>query len=119
MKLELTFESERVAPGEEIRGQVTVLEGGPSQSLALTIGFHERSPAYGARPFLDSVVVREGALAAGDVVDFRYPLPAAALPSAKGKHGELYWELEVASDDPGLDTRVSRRIEVVRGEHQY
>lgn len=113
MKLDLRLDSDRVAAGEVLRGRVTVVEGGPSKSLTLTISFHERSPGYEAVPFSDSEVLRPGDLVTGDTVDFHYALPATAPPSVKSEHGELYWELAVVSSDPGFDTRELRRIEVV------
>lgn len=113
MKLELQLDADRVAAGEVVTGRVAVLEGGSSGSLTLTISFCERSPAYEAVVFSDATVVREGELATGVTVDFRYPLPESAPPSVEGKNGELFWELEVRADEPGLDTQARRRFEVV------
>jgi hypothetical protein len=31
----------------------------------------------------------------------------------KTTHGELYWQVEIRADKPGLDASVTRRLEVV------
>lgn len=113
MKLEIQLDAHRVAPGQELIGHVLVLEGGPSRSLTLTVSFCERSPGYMSTPFSRSGVLYEGDLATGQAVEFRYEMPDWAAPGVKGQHGELYWELEATSDEPGFDTRVRRRIEIV------
>lgn len=115
MKLEIRLDSDRVAAGEKISGQINVLEGGRSRSLTLMVSFRERSPGYEAAPFSESGVLREGDLRAGEAIDFHYRMPEWASPGVKGKHGELYWELEAKSDEPGVDTHVRRRIEIVPG----
>lgn len=112
MKLELQLDADRVAPGEEVTGRVLVHEGGRSRALTLTVSFCESSPSYQSAPFSQSTVLHEGDLATGQALEFRFVLPDDALPSVKGKHGELSWELEAVSDEPGLDTRVSRVLEV-------
>lgn len=112
MKLAIELDGERFAPGDEVSGRVLVHEGGRSRSLTLTVSFRERSPSYLEAAFSDGGVIHEGDLATGHAVEFRFTLPDGALPGAKGKHGELFWELEAVSDEPGLDTRVSRMLEV-------
>ena len=114
MKLALELDAEQVAAGEAVTGRVLVLEGGRSRSVTLTVSFRERSPAYLETPSSNSAVIHEGDLATGQAVEFRLALPADALPNVKGRHGELFWEVEAVSDEPGLDTRVSRRLEVTR-----
>jgi hypothetical protein len=113
VKLELQLDADRVAPGEEVTGRVLVHEGGRSRALTLTVSFCESSPSYQSAPLSQSTVLHEGDLAAGQAVEFRCELPELAPPGVKGKHGELYWELEVVSDEPGFDTRARRRFEVV------
>lgn len=113
MKLDLQLDDTRFAPGDELTGRVLVLEGGRSRSLTLTVSFYESSPAYLSVPFSQSAVLHEGDLAAGQAVEFRSELPHWASPAVKAKHGELYWELEAVSDEPGLDTRARLRFDVV------
>jgi hypothetical protein len=114
VNLALELDAEQVSPGDEVRGRVLVHEGGRSRSLTLTLSFRERSPSYLETPFSHGAVIHEGDLATGQAVEFRFTLNADSPPSVKGKHGELFWELEAVSDEPGLDTRVSRVLEVMR-----
>lgn len=114
MKLALELDADQVAAGEAVTGRVLVLEGGRSRSVTLTLSFRERSPAYLETSSSTSAVIHEGDLATGRALEFRLALPADAFPSVKGRHGELFWEVEAVSDEPGLDTRVSRRLEVTR-----
>lgn len=113
MKLAIALDAELVAPGETLTGLVNVLEGGESRSLTLTVSFCERSPAYMATPFSHSGVIHEGDLATGEAITFEYEIPEWATPGVKGEHGELYWEVEAASDEPGLDTHVRHVFDVV------
>jgi hypothetical protein len=117
VKLALELGAEGVAAGDEVLGRVLVVEGGRSRSLTLTLSFRERSPAYLETPFSDGGVLHEGDLATGQALEFRFVLPNDALPSVKTRHGELFWELEAVSDAPGLDTRVSRVLEVTAAAH--
>lgn len=112
MKLGLEVDAEQVSPGDEVSGRVLVHEGGRSRSLTLTLSFRERSPSYVETAWSDGAVIHEGDLSSGQAAEFRFALNHDAPPSVKGKHGELFWELEAVSDEPGLDTRVSRILEV-------
>ena len=112
MKLALELDAERVAAGEQVSGRVLVLEGGRSRSLRLTLSFRERSPSYVESPFSEGGILHEGDLATGQALEFGFTLSSDAPPSVKGKHGELLWELEALSDEPGLDARASRVVEV-------
>lgn len=115
MKLALELDSDRVAPGELLAGRIVVVEGGTSRSLTLTVSFNEQARGYGATPSSSSSVLHEGDLAAGQSIDFSFTLPVEALPSVKSEHAELYWEVDVQSDERGPDTHVRRRFEVVAG----
>jgi hypothetical protein len=112
VKVELRLERESVSPGEDLVGQVVALEGGPARKLTLTVTFFERSPAFLVPAFTSSAVVHEGELPTGASVDFTYRIPDWATPGVKGEHGELYWELEAAVDERGLDTTARRRFGV-------
>lgn len=94
---------------------IRVEEGGESRSLTITVAFHEETRDYSVVPVSSERVVHEGALAAGQAIDFSFDLPAEAPPSVKCEHSELWWEVSAHSADPGFDTRVSRRLEVVAG----
>jgi len=112
VKLDIQLDADRVAAGQELTGHVLMLEGGPARSLTLTVSFCERSPGYLSAPFSRSGVLYEGDLVTGQADEFRYEMPDWAPPGVKGKHGELFWELEAVSDEPGLDTRARRVFEV-------
>jgi hypothetical protein len=60
-----------------------------------------------------SLVLHEGNLLAGQEFECSFTLPIEAPPSFKGKHSELWWEVETRSNEPGFDTIARRRIEVV------
>jgi hypothetical protein len=113
VKLALELESDRIAPGERVIGRVKVLEGGPSRSVTLTLSFQERTQNCAATPYAWGIGLHEGELVTGQTLDFGFTIPPQAPPSMRGEHSELYWELDVHSDEPGLDTYARRRIEVV------
>jgi hypothetical protein len=110
---ELQLERERFAPGDRVAGAVLVTEGGGSRDLDVTLAFHEKSPDYDETPVNLTQALQTGDLQAGQSLAFALDLPADALPGHRSEHGELYWELDVKSDEMGPDTHVRRRIEVV------
>ena len=112
MKLEISLDSEVVAPGGTLKGLVEVLEGGEARTLTLAVSFCESSPSYMAVPFSRDGVIHEGELAAGQSVTFQYDLPEWAFPGVKSTHAELYWQVEAVADKPGLDARATRRFQV-------
>ena len=112
MKLELVLQTDHVKPGGDVAGHIDVVEGGESRSLTVTLTFFEKTRDYSAAPHSSSFVVHEGDLKAGESYTFSFTLPAEAPTSAKTKNGELYWELEVKSDEQGLDSHARSRLEV-------
>ena len=90
-----------------------VAEGGGSRGLDVTLAFHEKSPDYDEAPVNLTQTLQAGELQTGQSLGFALDLPENALPGHRSEHGELYWELDVKSDEMGLDTHVRRRIEVV------
>lgn len=113
MKLTIDLDADHVTPGQHVSGRVNVLEGGPSRSLSLTVSFHERSRDYAVVPHASTGVLREGDLQTGQSVAFDFTLPEEALPAVAAAHSALYWELEVRSDEPGIDTVVRAPLHVV------
>lgn len=113
MKLEVELGTDLVVPGQEVAVHVHVREGGPSRALALTISFYEQTRDFTVVPLRVSDIVHRGDLDTGQTVTSTFALPADAWPSFKGSNAELWWEAEVSSDEPGLDTRARRRFEVV------
>jgi hypothetical protein len=98
LRLELELARDSFRPGESLAGAVLVAEGGGSRALEAALVFHEKSPDYEEAPV---TVSRE------------LQLPDTAVPGYRSEHGELYWELDVKSDEAGFDTHVRRRIEVL------
>jgi hypothetical protein len=114
VKLALELPDQAV-PGEQVSGAIRVEEGGESRSLTLTVAFHEETRDYSIVPVSSDRVVHQGELVTGQTVEFTLDVPTEAPPSVKCENSELWWEVSVHSADPGFDTHVSRRLEVVAG----
>ena len=112
MKVDLALQSDSVKPGGGVAGHIDVVEGGESRSLTVTLSFCEKTRDYFVTAYSTSFVVHEGDVAKGESYEFSFTLPAEAPASAESKNGQLYWELEVRSDEHGLDSRARRRLEV-------
>jgi hypothetical protein len=70
-----------------------------------------RPPDHGhSARTIGSGPLRHGDLATGLVVDFDVLLPGDALPNCRSPEGELFWQLDVKSDERGRDTHEIRRI---------
>jgi hypothetical protein len=110
---DVQLERDRFAPGERVAGTVLVTEGGGSRTLEVTLAFHEKSPDYEETPVSQTQALHMGDVQTGQSLAFALDLPADALPGHRSEHGELFWELDVKSDEMGPDTHVRRRIEVV------
>ena len=97
-----------------MRGSVLVLEGGPSRRLEVTLEYREKTEEDFQETVrtLSTGDLHTGELATGASYPFEIALPADALPSFRSAHGELYWELDARSDEPGRDSHERRRIEV-------
>lgn len=82
-----------------------MLEGGKSRRLLACAQYWERSDGHAAvARTVPGPVLHEGDLVAGTVYGFTVQLPADALPGYRSSHGRLSWEVEVRSDEFGLDT---------------
>lgn len=110
---ELRLARESFAPGERVTGTILVTAGGGSRALEVTLAFHEKSPDYEESPFSRYEALHTGDVQTGQTLAFALELPADALPGYRSEHGELYWEIDVKSDEMGPDTHLRRRIEVV------
>lgn len=108
------LDRERYTAGDAVRGTVLVLEGGGSRTLEVFVHFKEETEDYEETPLsLASGPLHSGELAQGMSYAFELRLPEDAPPSLSSEHGELYWELDVRSDELGLDTHERLRIDVV------
>lgn len=113
MKLAVDLNGERFRRGERVAGRVTVVESDDeARRLTMTISFVERTRDY-VVPSSNEHVLHDGPLRAGQTVAFDFALPADARPSVKSEHAELYWEIDLKSDAPGLDAHLTRRLVVV------
>jgi hypothetical protein len=112
-RFELLLDRARCAPGETIRGTIHVLEGGRSRSLEVLLEYHERTEDYATvATSVSTGPLHTGDLPTGISFGFELALPADAFPNYRSEHGELYWELDVKSEEFGPDTHERRRIEV-------
>jgi hypothetical protein len=115
-RFQLQLDRERYAPGDTIKGTILVLEGGGSRALEALLEYHEETSDYSEVALsIPSGPLHEGELTAGTSFVFELGLPPDALPNYKSRHGELYWELDVKSDESGRDTHERRRIEITGG----
>jgi hypothetical protein len=112
-RFQLQLDRERYAPGDTVKGTILVLEGGASRALEALLEYHEETADYSEVALsIPSGPLHEGELTSGTSFEFELGLPPDALPNYKSRHGELYWELDVKSDESGRDTHERRRIEI-------
>lgn len=112
-RLDLQLDRSSVEPGGPVSGRVRVVEGGKSRRLLISVDYRERTAHYSAvARTVTGPVLHEGDLVAGAVYEFTVQLPADALPGYRSSHGRLSWELEVRSDEFGIDTVERRELEV-------
>jgi hypothetical protein len=116
VKVTLELDTDPFVAGKQVTGRVNVDESGSSRSLTMTLSFHERTRDFHEIRYSSDLVVHQGNTLAGDAYDFEFTMPPEAPPSIKTKYGELYWELRLKSDQPGLDTNEDRRVEVVAAD---
>jgi hypothetical protein len=114
IRFRLELDHECYTPGDTIRGNVLVLEGGDSRSLEVLLEYNEEAEdGYSAiAASVSTGPLHAGNLATGMSVDFEVALPEDAFPNYRSDHGELYWHLDVKSADPGGDTHERHRVEV-------
>jgi hypothetical protein len=112
-RFQLELDRERYAPGDAIKGTGRVLEGGSSRSVEALLEYKEETDDY----LEVAISISSGPLHTGDLAmstsfEFELTLPPDALPNYQSEHGELYWEVDVKSDEAGRDTHERRRIEI-------
>lgn len=120
MNMVLTLVSPTYAPGDTVRGQVAVTEGGPSRELRVCLAYREiaRNPFAKDQTATGQLITHEplhtGDLTEGATFSFELELPQTALPNYQSRNGELYWEAQATADLPGRrDTTVRQRINTV------
>ena len=115
MSIEIAVDGERFAPGDRVRGRVTVRHGG-LQVIQVGLLFREESPAgeATARQVLAEGFEDARDLAPGTTLDFEIELPADAPPDVRTSHGGLFWEVVAVSDRAGSPQPAGKRIVVER-----
>lgn len=117
--LELSLDREHYAPGDAVTGTIRVVAGGRSRSLEITLNLNEKTDDYAAvATRVSSGPLTTGDLTTGISVGFVLALPPDAVPNYRSEHGELFWELDARSDEPGIDTHERRRIDVATAPSQ-
>jgi hypothetical protein len=112
-RFQLELDQERYTPGDTIRGTILVLEGGSSRSLEALLEYHEKTDDYShIAASIPSGPLHTDDLATGRAFQFELSLPPNAFPNYRSENGELYWELDIKSDEFGRDTHERHRIEV-------
>lgn len=112
-RFQVELEGARYAPGDTVRGTILVLEGGASRSLEALLEYREETEdVSGVATSVSSGPLHAGDLDMGMMFEFGLALPQDAFPNYRSEHGELYWQLDVKSDERGTDTHERLRIEV-------
>ncbi len=110
---DLQLDDERYTPGATVAGTVVVRVGGRSRSLEVRLGYVEETDDYlEVATSLTTGHLDEGDLEPGASFRFELPLPPDALPNFTSRHGQLYWRLEVKSDERGRDSHELLRLDV-------
>lgn len=113
-RFDVHLERESFGAGDMVRGTIVVTKGGRSRSIEALLEYCEETTDYksAARTF-SSGALHTGDLTEGMTFAFNVPLPVDALPNQRSEHGELYWEIQVKSDERGPDTHERRRVVVL------
>ena len=112
-RFQVHLDKESFAAGDTVRGTVVVVKDGRSRSLEALLEYCEETEDYKAPArSISSGVLHTGDVSAGMTFAFSLPLPMDALPNHRSKHGELYWEIHVKSDERGPNTHERTRIVV-------
>jgi hypothetical protein len=112
-RFQLHLERERYTPGDTVRGTILVLAGGRSRSVEVLLQYTEETADYSeVATSVSSGPLHEGDLTTGTSFEFELALPPDALPNYQSLHGQLYWDVNVKSDEFGRDTWERRRINV-------
>src|SRR5262245_18274403 len=113
LRLQVTLDRDSYTPGDTQKGTILVLEGGASHSLEARHEYNEETDDYhDVAASFSSVLLHRGDLVAGTSFEFEFEIPPDAFPNYRSGHGELYWQIDVKSDETGRDTHERRRIEI-------
>jgi hypothetical protein len=113
LSFELRLDDEQYKPGAKVAGTVVVTTGGRSRALQVELQYVEETSDYlEVASSFSTAFLHEGDLQTNAWFRFELWLPPDALPNYDSTHGQLYWRLDVKSDEPGLDSHELRRIDV-------
>jgi hypothetical protein len=112
-RFQLQLERERYTPGDAVEGTILVLEGDRSRSVEVLLQYKEETEDYlEVATSISSGPLHEGDLTTGTSFEFELALPPDALPNYQSEHGQLYWDVNVKSDEFGSDAWERCRINV-------
>jgi len=112
--LHLQLERARYAPGEVVRGVVTVMLGQDARTLSVSCDYCEQTRDYTeVSATSGSVVLHQGPLQAGQSFPFALTLPADALPAFRARHGKLFWRVDAKADRGGRDPHARLPVDVI------
>lgn len=112
-RFQLQLERDCYTSGDTVEGTILVLEGGRSRSVEVLLQYNEATEDYSeVATSVSSGSLHEGDLTTGTSFEFELALPPDALPNYQSKHGELYWDVNIKSDEFGRDTWERCRINV-------
>lgn len=98
----MTVTSGPVAPGGQVSGVVSVLEGGEVRELTAQLVYAEETADYsGAGVRIPAAPLATGSLKDGQEFQFVVTLPVGALPNQRGRHGKVIWHAVAHADIPG------------------
>lgn len=110
---ELQLDRDRYTPGSGVAGTVVVLEGGRSRSLEVQLAYIEETDDYlEVATSISSGHLHQGDLEAGASFRSSSRCRRRRCPNLTSGHGQLYWRLDVKSDERGRDSHELRRIDV-------
>jgi hypothetical protein len=112
VKLRIDVQQATFAPGDNISGEVVVLEGGRSRGATIELRFVERSQPFDHVAYTTEAPLTDQELTKGDVLPFALTLPDQALPSVYTDEASLLWELRVEVDVPLLPDQ-DERLELI------
>jgi hypothetical protein len=112
-RFDLQLDRDHFEPGDPVAGTVVVTDGGGSRSLEVQLAYIEETSDYlETSRSISSGRLHTGDLQTGSSFRFELALPADALPNFTSRHGQLYWRIDVKSDERGRDSHELRRIVV-------
>ena len=112
MRVRVDLHSAAVDPGETVRGEVVVLDGGDARGVTARLEFREHAGPFARAARAEAETRIGGALETGDVLTFSLALPPDALPAVETEVGGVRWDLVIRVDRP-LRPDLEERVPLV------